>query len=493
MVEEEYLRKMSLDDIQNTLNSKYSENLKRLFEDKNFKDLNDEINKFNPFKILKLENYEIRHSNFLAWLLNTNGSHGLKNLFFTEILEELEFKEITIGDDTQVEVLREHKNIDILIKTDNNLICAIENKVWGGERGDQLNRYENYINEVYSEEKYKKLFIYLTRTGVEASNKEYKSLSYEQIRKILLKAKKNIKTNIKTPVKEFIGYYIDILENDLMLNPSKLIKDLCGIISQNHSEILKYLYNAKNYINDVQIADNSLYNLYKKGVNTINIILNNQNKLKDDRDAKIYDLLIQCFNEKYIEMHSNWAYKLNVENEPYPFKQVDYTTLPFENIMVRFYCGISTPKSKSLIDKINEINKTKNFIEILKTLKAQNYSVAVGYRINNGSGYGIIDEFLTDDFNKFNEILSSFAKHTPGVYKKDNIGEIEKLPLISEKGLKINDNAKQIVFLPVIYIMKEIDKDIDNSDEIKKQFFEITKNVFEIFQLGNFELYLKNN
>ena len=47
-------------------------------------------NKFNIFKVLKLDNYEIRHSNFLAWLLNPEETH---NLGYEFIKEELGLEE----------------------------------------------------------------------------------------------------------------------------------------------------------------------------------------------------------------------------------------------------------------------------------------------------------------------------------------------------------------------------------------------------------------
>ncbi len=66
--EEKYIIQIETDkDFKNKFNN--------LLNDNNIKELNKEINKFNPFRILRLENYEIRHSNFLAWLLNPNASH----------------------------------------------------------------------------------------------------------------------------------------------------------------------------------------------------------------------------------------------------------------------------------------------------------------------------------------------------------------------------------------------------------------------------------
>ena len=48
--------------------------------------LSDEISGFSPFKVLKLESHEIRHSNVLAWLFNPNESHNLGTKFLEQFL-----------------------------------------------------------------------------------------------------------------------------------------------------------------------------------------------------------------------------------------------------------------------------------------------------------------------------------------------------------------------------------------------------------------------
>ena len=49
----------------------------------------EEINQsFNIFKILKLQEYEVRHSAFLSWLFNPKGSHGLGQNFANNFFHE---------------------------------------------------------------------------------------------------------------------------------------------------------------------------------------------------------------------------------------------------------------------------------------------------------------------------------------------------------------------------------------------------------------------
>ena len=43
----------------------------------------------NIFEILKISKTEIRHSNFLSWMLNPNGSHQLGDVFLKRFLREV--------------------------------------------------------------------------------------------------------------------------------------------------------------------------------------------------------------------------------------------------------------------------------------------------------------------------------------------------------------------------------------------------------------------
>ncbi|MEZ5472603.1 MAG: PD-(D/E)XK nuclease family protein [Marinicella sp.] len=47
------------------------------------------LNRFNPIKIMKMENMEIRHSSILSWLLNPRENHGLHDEFLRTILAEV--------------------------------------------------------------------------------------------------------------------------------------------------------------------------------------------------------------------------------------------------------------------------------------------------------------------------------------------------------------------------------------------------------------------
>lgn len=138
--------------------------LTNLLNDKNLNNIKDSVIGFNPFRVLRLEHYEIRHSNFLAWLLNPQESHGLGDVFLKKFLEKInENNDTIISTETinkdNITIKREWQNIDILIEGE-RFVCVIENKIYSGENGTQLQKYRDIIENNFSDKK--AYFIYLT-------------------------------------------------------------------------------------------------------------------------------------------------------------------------------------------------------------------------------------------------------------------------------------------------------------------------------------------
>jgi hypothetical protein len=110
--------------------------------------LESQINEFNPFKILKVDKYEIRHSNVLSWLFNPRQNHNLKDTFLKKFIcdalvnndnFDIQYSsfDIQISNLMDVEIRREWKNIDLLIISHSlKLIVLIENKIYAPESPD---------------------------------------------------------------------------------------------------------------------------------------------------------------------------------------------------------------------------------------------------------------------------------------------------------------------------------------------------------------------
>lgn len=148
-------------------------------------DLEARIGRFNIFDALRIDRVEIRHSNFLAWLLDPAGSHGQSALFLRAILMDVMRRARELGlpqalspvelDGVElqgVEIRREWRGIDLLISCrEPEFVVAIENKVDSGEHSDQLKRYETIVDRDWPDAR--KQFVLLTRAGDEASEEDW--------------------------------------------------------------------------------------------------------------------------------------------------------------------------------------------------------------------------------------------------------------------------------------------------------------------------------
>ena len=147
-------------------------------------ELRSYTNEANIFNILRLNHFEIRHSNMLAWLLNPNENHGLGDKLLKKVLlyatngtdlpimKGLRPVDIELMNLSDVFVFREKENIDILIVSESNrLVLAIENKIFSKEHDNQLQRYLDYLKTEYSDG-YRFVLIYLTPDGLESSDSD---------------------------------------------------------------------------------------------------------------------------------------------------------------------------------------------------------------------------------------------------------------------------------------------------------------------------------
>lgn len=216
--------------------------------------LEEIVNTFNIFDALKLVNYEIRHSIFLSWLMDPQETHGLKDYFLKSFLKfaalkasQLEKSEVSVFDIdcwdlNDAEVLREWKNIDILIRCDEQkFICVIENKIYSKEHSDQLQKYRKIIQEEYPE--YKKLFIYLTVEGDIPSDERYIPINYGEIVSMIEHLIESKKDKLSPEILLFISHYKDMVRRYIMKDSE--IQELCRKIYQRHKKALDLIFEYK--------------------------------------------------------------------------------------------------------------------------------------------------------------------------------------------------------------------------------------------------------
>jgi hypothetical protein len=222
-----------------------------LLKDTDFDRLELGLKNPNIFQILRISNNEIRHSNFLIWLLSPNESHGLGDIFLKRFLREVfssdKFSDI---DQTDVEgldlrkvnVLREWKNIDILIQMEDVVVC-IENKVLTKEHSNQLSRYRNIIEQSYPNSR--KTFVYLNPDGDSSVSESelYHPMSFGFIVETLERIISIYGDSVTPQVVHYIKDYITIIKRDLMRTDE--LTELSKKIYSNHKELFDFIIERK--------------------------------------------------------------------------------------------------------------------------------------------------------------------------------------------------------------------------------------------------------
>ena len=171
-----------------------------------------ERNKYNVFDILNISRQELRHSDFLAFLMNPNQSGDVAHQFLRNFLAllsdsrkypklNLDFFKMFYGSFEKVIIRREYKNIDILVevevlngKYNDSFVIVIENKVDSDERTDeydddgnevegQLKRYKKTIDTEYK--KHHPIFLFLSPDKRQPSQSDWTEIGYDLIYSVL--------------------------------------------------------------------------------------------------------------------------------------------------------------------------------------------------------------------------------------------------------------------------------------------------------------------
>lgn len=241
--------------------------LQFIINNDNLEVLKAKLNIFNPLKILKLQDYEIRHSNMLAWLCDPNENHNFDDKFLkrfllkvvlnsenesvtTEIEDIYHLQNMNLND---IRVYREKDNIDILlVSNQNRLVILIENKVGTSEHSNQLVRYLKRVREVYTD--FEVIPILLSLEGIEASCAEYFSASYLDVLDTLNFLTNNYAERTSERVLDFISYYITTLKEKY--NMDETIKQLCKDIYSENKEVIDLIYSIGHKTDTTQAFEN---------------------------------------------------------------------------------------------------------------------------------------------------------------------------------------------------------------------------------------------
>lgn len=218
--------------------------------------LEAQIKKFNPFKILKIENHEIRHSNVLAWMLDPKENHNLGDKIFKKIVSHvminneeiapsnLSINDFQLGSFSDLLIFREKNDIDILaVSKANRFVLLIENKIKSRESRHQLKKYLDLVQNEYKD--FSILPVLLTLEGIGAENDDrFCSLDYSNVFEIVKFTADLYKEYFPNEVFDFIQFYLKSLKGILEMDENT--KKLCKEIYQQHKDALDLIFQVVN-------------------------------------------------------------------------------------------------------------------------------------------------------------------------------------------------------------------------------------------------------
>lgn len=192
----------------------------------------------NVLDVLHLAHHELRHSDFLAWLLRPSESHGRGESFGHFLLQLLETKRASVPDAStnlrldDLEVLRERENIDVLAVSERNrFVVMLENKIKARESETQLTRYREFLHRHYSADHFVHVFLDVKKGN--PSDSSYQAISYADLLPFFESyADSNLNNDASAPrqVAVIVEHYCRLLAYHLWIKKKTVISPPAGIV-----------------------------------------------------------------------------------------------------------------------------------------------------------------------------------------------------------------------------------------------------------------------
>ena len=226
--------------------------LTALVVDPDLEELEARLDPFNIFEAIGMTTQEIRHSNFLSFLLDPRQNHGLGDSFLKRFLQKALMEisntrspitpiDVDLWSFDDLVVHREHLNIDILLVSQaHELAIIIENKIASGEHSGQLERYYSLIKTHYPN-CHKIVGMYLTPEGNEPKDDEnYFAVSYGVVLELIEDLVTNRASTLGLDIVTLLRHYAQMLRRHVV-NESDIAK-LCQGIYNRHQRALDLIY-----------------------------------------------------------------------------------------------------------------------------------------------------------------------------------------------------------------------------------------------------------
>lgn len=208
------------------------------------------LGRFNIFEALRIAKHELRHSDFLAFLLDPNQNHGLGDDFARRFLQKAVSStagppppvtpiDLDVWDLNDLAVLREWQNIDVLLLDESHrLAVIIENKIGSTEHSNQLERYYETVSRHHRG--WKILGVYLSPEGEVPSHHAYVPADYTAVCQIVERLTAKRSSTLGDDVRTMMTHYTQMLRRRIVSESE--IADLCRRIYRKHHRALDLIY-----------------------------------------------------------------------------------------------------------------------------------------------------------------------------------------------------------------------------------------------------------
>jgi hypothetical protein len=217
-----------------------------IVNDSSFRRLEELLFRFCPFEAMGAVNAELRHANFLAYLLDPLRPHNFGDAVLRSFLKsviaetgpetDLTPLRIHLMDLRSVEIRREWRGIDLLIILPvERVVFCLEMKVGTKQHGDQLRRYRKIIEQHWTE--WTHVFLFLRPTAEEAEDDPWINLGFETIVTGLEQIQ--LKLSGDDCAKSLLNAYTQMIRREFVTDEE--LQELATSLWKKHKEALMFL------------------------------------------------------------------------------------------------------------------------------------------------------------------------------------------------------------------------------------------------------------
>ena len=217
-----------------------------VFDNADLERLESLLDEFNIFEAIGMVRQEIRHSAFLAFLLDPRQTHGLGDTLLRRFLQRvvasapasqipINVIDLDVWNLDETQVFREWNNIDILLLNETcKLAVIIENKIDAGEHSNQLEVYYENVSARYPG--WNVIGIFLSPQGTKPTDERYLAVSHEMVVELIENVIAARASTLGPDVKTLLLHYAQMMRRYIVSGSE--IDVLCSRIYEKHKRAI---------------------------------------------------------------------------------------------------------------------------------------------------------------------------------------------------------------------------------------------------------------